>query len=333
MAKRKRLTPALGLETKAPKDGWAGTQVRSGGAPIADVAGSAATAAALDELAHELEDARAQGRMIVRVDLDAVDETYLVRDRAGLDPDDLDALVASLRARGQQSPIEVVDFGQGRYGLISGWRRLTALKALHAESPGGGFDQIQCLIRTPDTSSHAYIAMVEENEIRAPLSHYERARIAAKAHEQGAFETPRKAAKALFGSVPRAKRSKIYSFLNVYEALDDVLRFPQALSEREGLAIASALGAGDGALDRLRAALMRSVSETSTQERKIIGEALRPHKEISTPLSAEVEPESDPVAAEISVLRTKAGLVLEGPGVDAALERDLRAWLLARHAM
>lgn len=329
MAKRKRLTPTVmtpaepqtgAPEAKALKNGWAGVQMQSGGpsAPIADVAGSAATAAALDELAHELQTARASGRMVVRAALDMIDESYLVRDRAALDAVEMEVLKTSLRERGQQTPIEVVDLGTGQLGLISGWRRLTALKALHADSPEGGFGHIQCLIKAPETSSDAYVAMVEENEIRSGLSFYERARIAARASEQGAFDTPRAAAKALFGSVPRAKRSKIYSFLGVYAALDDVLIFPQAISEKLGLQLAKALDQ-DGFADTLRAALAAAAPKDAGAEMAVIAKALSP-----APL-----PKAAPEAG-ITVSRRGKTVTLSGAKVDAAFEADLRAWLDSR---
>ncbi|MEL7453922.1 MAG: ParB N-terminal domain-containing protein, partial [Pseudomonadota bacterium] len=218
MAKRKRLSPApafeivdplgdTGLETKA-MNGWVGTR-----APIADVAGDAARQAALDEVSAELQAARTEGRMVLRLALDAIEANHLVRDRVAVDDDDMASLKDSLRDRGQQIPIEVVDLGQGRYGLISGWRRLMALQALHAEAPEDArFAHIQALVRSPDGAPDAYRAMVEENELRANLSFYERARIAVKAAEEGVYESPKHAVQSLFSSVRRAKRSKILSF-------------------------------------------------------------------------------------------------------------------------
>lgn len=331
MAKRKRLTPTAiaptepvtgAPETKGLKNGWAGTQVHSGGptAPIADVAGSAATAAALEELAHELQSARAGGRMVIKAALKTIDESYLVRDRAALDPTEMETLKTSLRERGQQTPIEVVDMGGERLGLISGWRRLTALKALHADDPEGGFGQIQCLIKAPEASSDAYIAMVEENEIRASLSFYERARIAARAAEQGAFDNPRAAAKALFGSVPRAKRSKIYSFLNIYDALDDVLAYPQALTEKVGLQLVKALEADDF-IGNLKASLSDTKPEDAATEIDVITKALAP----------EAKPVSPKLVGEgVTLTQGKNRLVLSGAGVDATFEADLREWLANR---
>lgn len=329
MAKRKRLTPAAiaptepvtgAPESKGLKNGWAGTQVHSGGpaAPIADVAGSAATAAALEELAHELQSARAGGRMVIKAALETIDESYLVRDRAALDPVEMEVLKTSLRERGQQTPIEVVDLGGERLGLISGWRRLTALKALHADDPEGGFGQIQCLIKAPETSSDAYVAMVEENEIRTGLSFYERARIAARASEQGAFETPRAAAKALFGSVPRAKRSKIYSFLEIYAALDDTLAHPSALSEKLGLQLAKAVAEGPAGIARIKAGLGKADPKTAEEEVTAL---------IKLVSNSATKPAQPKMSAGIVVTAAPHKITLSGAGVTADVERRLRDWV------
>ncbi|MCP4212351.1 MAG: ParB N-terminal domain-containing protein, partial [Halieaceae bacterium] len=126
MAKRKRLTPAnpvfLGSEASVPR------QMHS--APIADVAGEASTRAALDEVSETLTRARSEGRLVIPVSLDQIDHDYLVRDRVAVDDEEMEVLINSLRARGQQAPIEVAPLEAGRFGLISGWRRCTALKRL-----------------------------------------------------------------------------------------------------------------------------------------------------------------------------------------------------------
>ncbi|AVW93587.1 hypothetical protein DA792_21340 (plasmid) [Celeribacter baekdonensis] len=203
MAKRKRLTPArpdvtsLGggvepnpaeIESKAPETksmfplGVARPAPRP---PIAQVAGEAAVSAALTELTETVARARAEGRIVELLALSDVDKGHLVRDRVHVQSEDLDALKSSLLTRGQQTPIEVVDRGTGvspRYGLISGWRRLLALSEIEA-------DQVLAIVRQPKTSSDAYVAMVEENEIRADISFYERARIVVKALEQGSIQT------------------------------------------------------------------------------------------------------------------------------------------------
>ncbi|WP_311199555.1 hypothetical protein [Phaeobacter inhibens] len=49
---------------------------------------------------------------------------------------------------------------------------------------------------------------------------------------------------ALFGAASKAKRSKVRSFAAVHEGLGDLLRYPNALSEKAGLKLAAALRSG-----------------------------------------------------------------------------------------
>lgn len=223
--------------------------------PIAQVAGGAASEAALAALGAEMEAARREGRLIRDLPLGAVEEGHLERDRLpeAAEGEAMDALVASLREVGQRTPIEAVDLGDGRYGLISGWRRLTALRRLHAA--GEGPDRVRALIRAPANPAEAYRAMVEENEIRADLSYWERARIVRRAAAAGAYPDEEAALAGLFGAASRPRRSKIRSFVAVVEALEGVLPFPAALSERGGLALARALRDAPDLPARLRAAL------------------------------------------------------------------------------
>lgn len=244
MARRKRLTPPRAdyLDRPAPDAQTAGPLST---APIAQVAGDAASSAALETLSEEMTRARAEGRFIESLPLDAVDAGYLVRDRIGVSQEDQSALIDSLRARGQQTAIDVVDLGAeragGRYGLISGWRRLMALRHLHDDTGETRFALVQARITRPGETSEAYLAMIEENEIRAGLSHYERARIAVRAVEEGVFAHDRAALDWLYSNVSRAKKSKIRSFVSLVRQLDGALRFPAAIGERLGLDLARQL--------------------------------------------------------------------------------------------
>ncbi len=330
MAKRKRLSPAPAFEIPDPLDGgdletkaingWVGTR-----APIADVAGDAARQAAFEEVSAELQAARAEGRMVLRLPLDVIEADHLVRDRVAVDSDEMDSLVDSLRDRGQQTPIEVVELPGQRYGLISGWRRLMAMQALQAEAPDEPrFARIQALVRSPDGAPDAYRAMVEENELRANLSFYERARIAVKAADEGVYDSPKQAVQSLFSSVRRAKRSKILSFTDLV-VLDDHLSFPAAIPERLGLALVGAMRGTSGFTDRLIRALERAGPMAGpAEERKVLEQSLRaPGKETTGAARERL--------AEGLELRGQAGKVtLAGARVDAALLADLRAWLIGR---
>ena len=123
MARSKRLSPAAALtDASAP-------EVKSAAhPPIASLVADAAGRDALMEAADEHRTARETGRLVIDLALDAVEPGFLVRDRIAAEDEDMATLTASIEDRGQQTPIEVQALGDGRYGLISGWRRLEALK-------------------------------------------------------------------------------------------------------------------------------------------------------------------------------------------------------------
>ncbi|MFD1508190.1 ParB/RepB/Spo0J family partition protein [Lacimonas salitolerans] len=257
MAKRKRLSlPLPGTLSGDPgvADTGPDRPALQSRAPIAQVAGDAAAVAAFHDVAGELTRAREDGRLVVSLPLDVVRADHLTRDRLTSDAEDMEALRTSIATRGQQTPIEVLALPGGGYGLISGWRRLQALRELARDDPER-FGTVLALLRRPDTVAEAYRAMVEENEIRADLSFYERARIVQRAVDDGAFSDTKQALNTLFGSASYAKRSKIKSFLRVVEGLDGVLRHPTRLAEHLGLKLARALDQDASLPDRLARAL------------------------------------------------------------------------------
>lgn len=274
MAKRKRLSPAQSdyLEAQGPAPETKSMPL--GKPPIAQVAGDVSLGAALEEMSGAWASARDEGRLVQVLPLDAVEVGYLVRDRLMADDEELQALMESLRARGQQTPIEVVALPEGRFGLISGWRRLTALRRLRDETGDDRFGEVLALLRRPETAADAYVAMVEENEIRVGLSYYERARVAAMAVEQGVYDDEKRALLSLYASASRAKRSKIRSFLTVYHAADDLLRFPSSIGERTGLALAKALDGDDTLREALRGALERAAAESPEEEMAVLQSVL-----------------------------------------------------------
>jgi len=273
MAKRKRLTPPnpAFLDTPAPETKSMFTAPSK--APIADVARDASASAALNELTDTMARARDDGRMVVQLPLDQIELDHLVRDRVVVEEAEMRTLMASLRSRGQQAPIEVMQLDDTRYGLISGWRRCKAL-AMIAKQDRDYEPTVLALLRRPEDASDAYLAMVEENEIRVDLSYFERARIVSKAVEEGVFAMERTALQELFRAASRAKRSKIGSFLPVVRALDGHLRYPHVLSERLGLALAQALTEDAGFADRLRAALGQAEAQSAEVETAVLVKSL-----------------------------------------------------------
>lgn len=329
MARRKRLSPATLTDMETGAVPVAGPR-SAGRPPIASVVADAAGQAALGEVVAEYAAARAGGRLVVELPLDAVEATHLVRDRLVADDTDLAALKESIAARGQQTPVEVEDLGQGRYGLISGWRRLLALRQLFTETGDPRFATIQALLRCPETASEAYVAMVEENEIRANLGYWERARIAHLAAERGVFPTAEKAVRELFRHASRPKRSKILSFLRLFRALDGVLRFPSALTERQGLALAKRIEEDPDTISRLKTALKQASPGSPEEEAKLIEAATRPRPAVSR--QAKAAPTlTEHEAPRWFRLKAAPGRVeLTGRGVDETFLADLKTWLAAR---
>jgi hypothetical protein len=325
---RRRLTPTAALVADVPRaehplalPGLAAT------APIARVAAEAAGAAAVNEMAETLRRARDEGRMVVDLPLAAIAADHLLRDRMPAEDADAVALRASLRLHGQRTPIEVTPLaGPLPYGLISGWRRLEALKALLAETGDPRFATVLALVRRPETAQDAYVAMVEENEIRAGLSQYERARVAARATERGVFASEKAALLALFATASRPKRSRIRAFLEIYHALDESLRFPAHLPERLGLALVERIRAGGGAA--VAAALAAGDPRTPEAELAILARAARAPRPVREQGEREQAAEIRPGVRLAETLRGRTlTLRLTGEGVGPELQAEIRRLL------
>ncbi|MEO0929107.1 MAG: ParB N-terminal domain-containing protein [Pseudomonadota bacterium] len=285
--------------------------------PIAEVAGDTAARAALDEVASALATAETEGRLIKTLPLARIETHHLSRDRLVIDPEEFEVLKTSIAARGQQTPIEVLQLPNGHFGLISGLRRVEALNAL-------GRETCLALVRRPDSIEAAYIAMIEENEIRADLSFYERAHVAVQAVEAGIYPTPARAVKGLFASAPAAKRSKILKFVTLCTALPKALRFPAAIPEKLGLALATAIEADRGVANRIAAALKRAAPADAAAERQVLDRVLK------SPAAKAAPRNRADVAPGIALEVRKGRVVLSGPGVSAELADALKAWLAKR---
>ena len=343
---RRRLTPAQPgytatvepRPTSVPGGGLPGGGIRV--APIAQVAGQSAEAAALREMAQGIQAARDEGRMIVDVPLTDVSPGFLMRDRIALDREELDALKASIRAHGQRTPAEITPLGEPtgdeprgaplyRFGLISGWRRLTALNELHHETGDPRFSTLRALIRHSGDGPDSYVAMIEENEIRVGLSYYERARVVAELTRRGVFADQSAALRTLFANASRAKRSKIGSFVELVEMLDGVLRFPADIPERLGLAVVARLRFVGGAG---RAQLVRALSEADATSAAAEQRVLDRFSRADQP-KPEARPrgQAERIAPGLDLTLKRKGqkitVTLEGAAVDDQILERLRALL------
>lgn len=257
-------------------------------APIARIAGDSVAAqtreiallrseaAEARAAAGRLAQAEAAGLLIEEVAVADIDLDYLARDRLphGDADEDWRALKQSIRVNGQRTPVELTRLRgcSQRYGLISGRRRIAAVQALAAES--GAAATVRALICAPATLAQAFVGMVEENEIRAGLSYYERARVCVLAVGQGAFDTPDAALDALFAAASAAKRSKIRSFIRLVEEIGDLLRFPEQIGERLGLRLAAALKQGRGGALRRRLGEDIAGAASAAQEQAALAQFL-----------------------------------------------------------
>lgn len=294
MAKRRRLEAPSSVdldrfEREFRDETGPGLKPGHGLAPIAQVAAETAreaqpTDAALraarakaEADAAKYEAAQQQGLLMAELPIDEIDENVMVRDRLAVDESDMSELRQSIAANGLRLPIEVFELEQPgsagqRYGLISGYRRLLATRELFAIGESDKYRFIRAIVRKRKGAADAFAAMVEENEIRAELSHFERGRIAVIAANQGAFADTDDAVKALFGAGSKAKRSKIRSFALIFEELGDLLKFPDGLTEKRGLKVATALRHGGGTA--LRMALEARAPMDADDEWSIIEAAI-----------------------------------------------------------
>lgn len=196
--------------------------------------------------------------------LDAINASALPRDRTALDPDALSELQTSIATTGLRQPIEVFELatpeGPCRYGLISGLRRLTAIRNL-AEMMPSRFPTVAAFLRAPQSLPEAVAAMVAENDIRADLSPWERGLILVHCRNVRLFPTLDAAVEALHPLAPPMKRSRLRALAHVVDELEGLLAAPESLSQRQMLRLAASLRGGWS--DLIRVALEESRANTT----------------------------------------------------------------------
>ncbi len=185
-----------------------------------------------------------------RIPLTEIDDAALTRDRGTLDEDALTELRLSIAASGLRMPVELFALSEPRpphrYGLLSGLRRLHAYQALHELTGQERYTSIPAFLRAPGTMAEALASMVEENEIRAELSPWERGRIAWVAHRQEIFPTIEEAVERLYPAANKFKRSRLRTVAHLVDELDGFLTTPERLSLRQLLRLSAAFQAGFG---------------------------------------------------------------------------------------
>lgn len=184
---------------------------------------------------------------LIHIPLTAIQMDALPRDRSTLPPTALAELQSSVAAEGLRQPIEVWRLSTPtdghEYGLISGFCRLTATKNLAQLRPGA-YPTIPAFLRTPTDITAALSAMITENEVRSPISPWDKGRILVETVREGHFPTLDAAVTALHPSATRQKRARLRACASVVEELDGLLTTPEVMLERHILRLAAALRGG-----------------------------------------------------------------------------------------
>ena len=202
----------------------------------------------------------------MRIPLDQIDPHALLRDRSLIDANAFSELKSSIAATGLRQPIEVFATESG-YGLLSGYRRLAAFRALQELTGDSRYAEIDAILREPADRQAALAAMVEENDIRQPLSPWEKAAIATASTQAGLFDSLDSAFNALYPYAARQKRAKLRAVAEVIESLEHALTDPETLSETRLLRIAAVLRLGWS--DVIATALTEGDPEPAAQWRRL----------------------------------------------------------------
>lgn len=211
--------------------------------------------------------AQQDGRVLRRIPLAAVRTDSLPRDRMALQAvsqsDEMEELKGSIRARGQREAIEVWvaddDVEPAEYHLKTGWRRVEALRQLHAETGDEQFALVLARVTRGDRESH-YVAMVEENAIREDVSFAEMANVAIQLARDPltAVTDIEDAVNRLYGALHKVKRSNIRRFVELLQAVGDLLPAPSNIPKNLGAEVARVVLADQHGLAALRVALGKS---------------------------------------------------------------------------
>ncbi len=189
-----------------------------------------------------------------------IDKEALPRDRSHADEEDDHELYMSILLDGLRQPIEVWKKNEG-YGLIAGHRRLTVYQSLAKDSDR--YAKIPAFIRAPETLPDAMAQMIAENEIRANISPWDRARIIVEACNERIFETPDAAIAALHPRASDVKKRRLRATVMVVETFFETFPDPHALSERKLLRLGATIRAGlaDMVLETIRRHKVKTTDE------------------------------------------------------------------------
>ncbi|MEP4037895.1 ParB N-terminal domain-containing protein [Pseudophaeobacter sp.] len=226
-----------------------------------------------DRLAHEFVRLKKLGLVVDRIPLDQISTSKLVRDRATSRDPELEELQASIRSIGLSNPIRVEEEADGSYQLIQGFRRLSAYRALYAETGSEEFAAIPAgLIAKGQDLQGLYRRMVDENLVRRDISFAEMAQLAlsyAQDPETGC-ELVEDAVAHLYASAGRQKRSYIRHFAELLEMIGARLRFAEAIPRALGLDLKKRLAEDESLVEQLNALLQSSPRPNAEAELTVL---------------------------------------------------------------
>lgn len=230
-----------------------------------------------DRLAHEFVRLKKLGLVVDRIPLDQISTSKLVRDRATSRDPDLEELKASVRSIGLSNPIRVEQDEEGGYQLIQGFRRLSAYRALHAETGDAAYASIPAgLVAKGESLQGLYRRMVDENLVRRDISFAEMAQLAlayAKDPETGC-DGVEQAVAHLYASAGRQKRSYIRHFADLLDMIGEGLRFSETIPRALGLDLKKKLSEVENAPSVLLETLAARAPHNAEAELAILREFL-----------------------------------------------------------
>ena len=156
-------------------------QNRESTPPARVIAGAVgAVSRSLDQFQTDMraaQDLISSGQAVIELDADCIEGSFL-KDRLGADPQEQDALAASIRDHGQQVPILVRRHPHDaqRYQLAYGHRRLDACRMIGRK--------VRAIVRDLD-DIELLVAQGQENSARKNLSFIERALFALRMEQRG----------------------------------------------------------------------------------------------------------------------------------------------------
>ena len=185
---------------------------------------------------------------IHHIPLAAISAHAFLRDRTAPDPAAQADLLHSILADGLRQPIELVELSEPfdgcTHALVSGMRRLTALREIARMNGTANTATAPATLRAPTTMAEILRDIASENEQRAQVSMFEKGRFLNAAVDQGHLPNLDAAIAQLFPGQNRNKTFRLRSAAEVAQALDGQLSTPEALSQAQIEALATALRRG-----------------------------------------------------------------------------------------